>query len=244
MSLSIDFTSLPSVTSSVFKNESTSESTVSSGKSIGRSDEYVSNDIESFNRYMLNKNPDDITPYDSASNDPLTSFSIKSHAVKTNSDGGVSMDNAGQRSRPSSEVNYDVVDFKFSKGVSVNASLKANLDVDTNPKRSKSLIDVIGSEEKCESVSSKSMCNINNNNSNIQQYSTEAHHDNATKREKKARSVTGKYKESKFTSDELDELIMSDESDSECCGSCKYKQKYMKLRAKMKQVAILLIQDM
>nr|ARB49229.1 NSP5 [Rotavirus A] len=241
MSLSIDFTSLPSVTSSLFRNESNSESTTSSGKSIGRNDEYVSNDIESFNRYMLNKNPDDITPYDSASNDPLTSFSIKSHAVKTNSDGGVSMDNAGQRSRPSSEVGYDVVDFKFSKAIAVNADLKASLDIDTNVKKSKSLITPVNVENNYEPATSKSMCNINNNNNKTDE--SVGKNKNKNKSADGHDSILNKQKFN-FTDSELSEIIDSDDSDVECCGNCKYKAKYLKLRMKMKQVAILLIQDM
>nr|AXF43193.1 truncated NSP5 [Bovine rotavirus] len=39
MSLSIDVTSLPSISSSIFKNESSSTTSTLSGKSIGRSEQ-------------------------------------------------------------------------------------------------------------------------------------------------------------------------------------------------------------
>nr|AHN05610.1 NSP5 [Murine rotavirus] len=113
MSLSIDVTSLPSFSSSVFKHDSNSASSTISGKSIGRSEQYISPDAEAFNKYMLSKPPDDIGPSDSASNDPLTSFSIKSNAVKTNADAGVSMDSCSQ-SRPSSGVGCNQVDLALN----------------------------------------------------------------------------------------------------------------------------------
>nr|QFF91830.1 nonstructural protein 5 [synthetic construct] len=80
MSLSIDVTSLPSIPSTIYKNESSSTTSTLSGKSIGRSEQYISPDAEAFNKYMLSKSPEDIGPSDSASNDPLTSFSIRSNA--------------------------------------------------------------------------------------------------------------------------------------------------------------------
>ncbi|AKA20782.1 NSP5 [Rotavirus A] len=137
MSLSIDVTSLPSISSSIFKNESSSTTSTLSGKSIGRNELYVSPDAEAFNKYMLSKSPDDIGPSDSASNDPLTSFSIRSHAVKTNADAGVSMDSSTQ-SRPSSNVGCDQVDFSFNKAVKVNANLDSSISISTDQKREKS----------------------------------------------------------------------------------------------------------
>ncbi|ACN86120.1 NSP5 [Rotavirus A] len=137
MSLSIDVTSLPSISSSIFKNESSSTTSTLSGKSIGRSEQYVSPDAEAFNKYMLSKSPEDIGPSDSASNDPLTSFSIRSNAVKTNADAGVSMDSSTQ-SRPSSNVGCDQVDFSFNKAVKVNANLDSSISISTNQKQEKS----------------------------------------------------------------------------------------------------------
>ncbi|AEG25787.1 NSP5 [Human rotavirus A] len=137
MSLSIDVTSLPSISSSIYKHESSSTTSTLSGKSIGRSEQYVSPDAEAFNKYMLSKSPEDIGPSDSASNDPLTSFSIKSNAVKTNADAGVSMDSSTQ-SRPSSNVGCDQVDFSLNKGLKVNASLDSSISVSTFSNKEKS----------------------------------------------------------------------------------------------------------
>nr|ACG61384.1 NSP5 [Bovine rotavirus G15P11] len=137
MSLSIDVTSLPSISSSIYKNESSSTTSTLSGKSIGRSEQYISPDAEAFGKYMLSKSPEDIGPSDSASNDPLTSFSIRSNAVKTNADAGVSMDSSTQ-SRPSSNVGCDQVDFSFCKGIKVNANLDSSVSISTNTKKEKS----------------------------------------------------------------------------------------------------------
>ncbi|ACX37259.1 NSP5 protein [Rotavirus A HC91xUK reassortant (UKg9KC-1)] len=137
MSLSIDVTSLPSISSSIYKNESSSTASTLSGKSIGRSEQYVSPDAEAFSKYILSKSPEDIGPSDSASNDPLTSFSIRSNAVKTNADAGVSMDSSVQ-SRPSSNVGCDQVDFSFNKGIKVNANLDSSISVSTNSRKEKS----------------------------------------------------------------------------------------------------------
>nr|ABQ00917.1 NSP5 [Bovine rotavirus A] len=137
MSLSIDVTSLPSISSSIYKNESSSTTSTLSGKSIGRSEQYISPDAEAFGKYMLSKSPEDIGPSDSASNDPLTSFSIRSNAVKTNADAGVSMDSSTQ-SRPSSNVGCDQVDFSFNKGIKVNANLDSSVSISTNTKKEKS----------------------------------------------------------------------------------------------------------
>ncbi|AFR53075.1 phosphoprotein [Equine rotavirus A] len=137
MSLSIDVTSLPSISSSIYKHESSSTTSTLSGKSIGRSEQYVSPDAEAFNKYMLSKSPEDIGPSDSASNDPLTSFSIRSNAVKTNADAGVSMDSSTQ-SRPSSNVGCDQVDFSLNKGIKVNANLDSSISVSTVSKKEKS----------------------------------------------------------------------------------------------------------
>nr|QTG69662.1 NSP5 [Rotavirus A]QTG69664.1 NSP5 [Rotavirus A]QTG69666.1 NSP5 [Rotavirus A]QTG69668.1 NSP5 [Rotavirus A]QTG69670.1 NSP5 [Rotavirus A] len=137
MSLSIDVTSLPSISSSIFKNESSSTTSTLSGKSIGRSEQYISPDAEAFNKYMLSKSPEDIGPSDSASNDPLTSFSIRSNAVKTNADAGVSMDSSTQ-SRPSSNVGCDQVDFSLTKGINVNATLDSCISISTDRKKEKS----------------------------------------------------------------------------------------------------------
>nr|AUC63183.1 NSP5 [Rotavirus A] len=136
MSLSIDVTSLPSISSSIYKHESSSTTSTLSGKSIGRSEQYVSPDAEAFNKYMLSKSPEDIGPSDSASNDPLTSFSIRSNAVKTNADAGVSMDSSTQ-SRPSSNVGCDQVDFSLNKGIKVNANLDSSISVSTVSKKEK-----------------------------------------------------------------------------------------------------------
>ncbi|AEH95557.1 NSP5 [Rotavirus A] len=140
MSLSIDVTSLPSISSSIYKHESSSTTSTLSGKSIGRSEQYVSPDAEAFNKYMLSKSPEDIGPSDSASNDPLTSFSIRSNAVKTNADAGVSMDSSTQ-SRPSSNVGCDQVDFSLNKGIKVNASLDSSISVSTVSNKEKSKLD-------------------------------------------------------------------------------------------------------
>ncbi|BAV54280.1 NSP5 [Rotavirus A] len=137
MSLSIDVTSLPSISSSIYKNESSSTTSTLSGKSIGRSEQYISPDAEAFGKYMLSKSPEDIGPSDSASNDPLTSFSIRSNAVKTNADAGVSMDSSTQ-SRPSSNVGCDQVDFSFNKGIKMNANLDSSISISTNSKKEKS----------------------------------------------------------------------------------------------------------
>nr|AQM55791.1 NSP5 [Rotavirus A] len=140
MSLSIDVTSLPSISSGIYKYESSSTTSTLSGKSIGRSEQYVSPDAEAFNKYMLSKSPEDIGPSDSASNDPLTSFSIKSNAVKTNADAGVSMDSSTQ-SRPSSNVGCDQVDFSLNKGIKVSANLDSSISVSTVSKKEKSKSD-------------------------------------------------------------------------------------------------------
>nr|WNV51268.1 NSP5 [Rotavirus A]WNV51279.1 NSP5 [Rotavirus A] len=140
MSLSIDVTSLPSISSSIYKHESSSTTSTLSGKSIGRSEQYVSPDAEAFNKYMLSKSPEDIGPSDSASNDPLTSFSIRSNAVKTNADAGVSMDSSTQ-SRPSSNVGCDQVDFSLNKSITVNANLDSSISVSTVSKKEKSKSD-------------------------------------------------------------------------------------------------------
>nr|BBC55646.1 non-structural protein NSP5 [Human rotavirus A] len=140
MSLSIDVTSLPSISSSIYKNESSSTTSTLSGKSIGRSEQYISPDAEAFGKYMLSKSPEDIGPSDSASNDPLTSFSIRSNAVKTNADAGVSMDSSTQ-SRPSSNVGCDQVDFSFNKGIKMNANLNSSISISTNSKKEKSRSD-------------------------------------------------------------------------------------------------------
>ncbi|AEL20304.1 nonstructural protein 5 [Porcine rotavirus A] len=137
MSLSIDVTSLPSISSSIFKNESSSTTSTLSGKSIGRSEQYISPDAEAFNKYMLSKSPEDIGPSDSASNDPLTSFSIRSNAVKTNADAGVSMDSSTQ-SRPASNVGCDQVDFFLTKGINVSANLDSCISISTDHKKEKS----------------------------------------------------------------------------------------------------------
>nr|QLJ94300.1 NSP5 [Rotavirus A] len=140
MSLSIDVTSLPSISSSIYKNESSSTTSTLSGKSIGRSEQYISPDAEAFNKYMLSKSPEDIGPSDSASNDPLTSFSIRSNAVKTNADAGVSMDSSTQ-SRPSSNVGCDQMDFSFNKGIKMNANLDSSISISTSSKKEKSKSD-------------------------------------------------------------------------------------------------------
>nr|QPT55030.1 NSP5 [Rotavirus A] len=140
MSLSIDVTSLPSISSSIYKHESSSTTSTLSGKSIGRSEQYVSPDTGAFNKYMLSKSPEDIGPSDSASNDPLTSFSIRSNAVKTNADAGVSMDSSTQ-SRPSSNVGCDQLDFSLNKGITVNANLDSSISVSTVSKKEKSKSD-------------------------------------------------------------------------------------------------------
>ncbi|ADB92085.1 NSP5 [Rotavirus A] len=140
MSLSIDVTSLPSISSSIYKNESSSTTSTLSGKSIGRSEQYISPDAEAFGKYMLSKPPEDIGPSDSASNDPLTSFSIRSNAVKTNADAGVSMDSSTQ-SRPSSNVGCDQVDFSFNKGIKMNANLDSSISIATISKKEKSKSD-------------------------------------------------------------------------------------------------------
>ncbi|AEG25789.1 NSP5 [Rotavirus RVA/Human-wt/USA/12US1134/2012/G3P[9]] len=140
MSLSIDVTSLPSISSSIYKNESSSTTSTLSGKSIGRSEQYISPDAEAFSKYMLSKSPEDIGPSDSASNDPLTSFSIRSNAVKTNADAGVSMDSSTQ-SRPSSNVGCDQVDFSFNKGIQMNANLDSSISISTISKKEKSKSD-------------------------------------------------------------------------------------------------------
>nr|AAT40860.1 NSP5 [Lamb rotavirus] len=137
MSLSIDVTSLPSISSSIYKNESSSTTSTLSGKSIGRSEQYISPDADAFSKYMLSKSPEDIGPSDSASNDPLTSFSIRPNAVKTNADAGVSMDSSTQ-SRPSSNVGCDQVDFSFNKGIKVNANLDSSVSISTSIKKEKS----------------------------------------------------------------------------------------------------------
>nr|UZY23680.1 non-structural protein 5 [Rotavirus A] len=140
MSLSIDVTSLPSISSSIYKNESSSTTSTLSGKSIGRSEQYISPDAEAFSKYMLSKSPEDIGPSDSASNDPLTSFSIRSNAVKTNADAGVSMDSSTQ-SRPSSNVGCDQVDFSFNKGIKMNANLDSSISISASSKKEKSKSD-------------------------------------------------------------------------------------------------------
>nr|QLJ94303.1 NSP5 [Rotavirus A] len=140
MSLSIDVTSLPSISSSIYKNESSLTTSTLSGKSIGRSEQYISPDAEAFSKYMLSKSPEDIGPSDSASNDPLTSFSIRSNAVKTNADAGVSMDSSTQ-SRPSSNVGCDQVDFSFNKGIKMNANLDSSIYISTSSKKEKSKSD-------------------------------------------------------------------------------------------------------
>ncbi|AIZ08925.1 nonstructural protein 5 [Equine rotavirus A] len=134
MSLSIDVTSLPSISSSIYKHDSSPTTSTLSGKSISRSEQYISPDTEAFNKYMLSKSPEDIGPSDSASNDPLTSFSIKSHAVKTNADTGVSMDSSNQ-SRPSSNVGCDQVDFSLNKGLKINANLDSSISISTSRKK-------------------------------------------------------------------------------------------------------------
>ncbi|AEH96600.1 NSP5 [Rotavirus A] len=136
MSLSIDVTSLPSISSSIYKHDSSPTTSTLSGKSISRSEQYISPDTEAFNKYMLSKSPEDIGPSDSASNDPLTSFSIKSHAVKTNADTGVSMDSSNQL-RPSSNVGCDQVDFSLNKGLKINANLDSSISISTNRKKEK-----------------------------------------------------------------------------------------------------------
>nr|ACH72469.1 non-structural protein 5 [Buffalo rotavirus A 10733] len=140
MSLSIDVTSLPSISSSIYKNESSSTTSTLSGKSIGRSEQYILPNVEAFSKYMLSKSPEDIGPSDSASNDPLTSFSIRSNAVKTNADAGVSMDSSTQ-SRPSSNVGCDQVDFSFNKGIKMNANLDSSISISTSSQKEKSKSD-------------------------------------------------------------------------------------------------------
>nr|AUV48708.1 NSP5 [Human rotavirus A] len=137
MSLSIDVTSLPSISSSIFKNESSSTTSTLSGKSIGRSEQYIPPDAEALNKYMLSKSPEDIGPSDSASNDPLTSFPIRSPAVTTNADAGVSMDSSTQ-SRPSSNVGCDQSDFSLNKGINVSATLASRISISTDNKKAKS----------------------------------------------------------------------------------------------------------
>nr|URG17336.1 NSP5 [Rotavirus A] len=133
MSFSIDVASLPAISSSIFKHETSPPSSTISGKSISRSEQYISPDAEAFGKYMLSKPVEDIGPSDSASNDPLTSFSIRSNAVKTNADAGVSMDSSTQ-SRPSSDVGCDQVDFSLNKGIKVNANLDSSISVTTSIK--------------------------------------------------------------------------------------------------------------
>nr|ANN82331.1 non-structural protein 5 [Rotavirus A] len=148
MSLSIDVTSLPSISSSIYKNESFSTTSTISGKSIGRSEQYISPDAEAFNKYMLSKSPEDIGPSDSASNDPLTSFSIRSNAVKTNADAGVSMDSSAQ-SRPSSDIGYDQMDFSLNKGIKIDATMDSSISISTTSKKEKSKQENKNKYKKC-----------------------------------------------------------------------------------------------
>nr|ANS59516.1 NSP5 [Rotavirus A] len=216
MSLTIDVASLPSISPSFFNDESSNTSSIVSGKSIGRSEQYVSPDIQAFNAYMLSKPPEEIEPYDSASNDPLTNFSIRSNAVKTSTDAGVSMDTSSG-SRPSSNVGCDQVDFTLTKGINISANLKSDIDISTDKKRIQ-----VGNTSELDSTKESKV----------------------VRSKTKSNKSKKKYPVIEYCSDS-DEYVLDDsDSDEGKCNNCKYKKKYFALRARMKKVALELIEDM
>nr|QGR26304.1 NSP5 [Rotavirus A] len=110
---------------------SSSQVSNTSGKSIGREETYVQPDTTSYSQHMLNLNPDDITPDDSASNDPLTKFNILGNASKSDSNSGVSMDGPPIRYE-------DQVDFNFAKGLKASGHLDVGVNVRTTNGKKKS----------------------------------------------------------------------------------------------------------
>nr|UKG23794.1 NSP5 [Rotavirus A] len=110
---------------------SSSQVSNTSGKSIGREEAYVQPDTTSYSQHMLNLNPDDIAPDDSASNDPLTKFNILGNASKSDSNSGVSMDGPPVRYE-------DQVDFNFSKGLKASGHLDVGVNLHTTDGKKKS----------------------------------------------------------------------------------------------------------
>uniref|UniRef100_A0A2Z6FBF3 Non-structural protein 5 n=1 Tax=Rotavirus A RVA/Raccoon-tc/JPN/Rac-311/2011/G34P[17] TaxID=1935387 RepID=A0A2Z6FBF3_9REOV len=212
--ITIDFSSLPSF-SKLSLNESSSETSNASRKSVSRSEQYVSLSEKAFSEYMLNRDPEDIGPSDSASNDLPTKFAIKSNAVKSNANVGVSLD-ASSSDRETISPGKDEVDFTFAKGIKMKSDLAASFSIDTT--NTKSSISDPGSFNKAVHSTDRSR---NKNSSN-----------------KKNQS---KWPKIEYQSDE-EEYVVSDD-DAQCCN-CIYKRKYFELRKRMKLVAIQLIEDM
>nr|WAU17054.1 NSP5 [Rotavirus A] len=214
--LSVDINSIPSCLQ-LPSNESVSGASVTSGKSVGRCEQYVSQDSPAFNSYMLTRDPEDIGPSDSASNDPLTKFSIRSNAVKTNADNGVSMD-GNQSSKPNSVVGEDQPDLALSKGLKLQAHLDTGVSVSTTSNESEKKKKYMKKKQKEKSVKGSG-----------------------------SKSKAGQYPKIDADSDS-ENFCFTDSSDDdnlcECSDDCIYKQKYFKLKNRMKKVAMQLIKDL
>ncbi|BAT21087.1 NSP5 protein [Rotavirus A] len=129
--ITIDLSSLPSF-SRLSNNESNSDTSLVSRKSVSRSEQYVSLSDKAFTEYMLNKDPDDIEPSDSASNDLPTKFAIKSNAVKSNANVGVSLDASNGQQLESPKP--DEVDFTFNRALKVDTKIDAAININTSKK--------------------------------------------------------------------------------------------------------------
>nr|BAS67003.1 NSP5 protein [Rotavirus A] len=212
--ITIDFSSLPSF-SKLSLNESSSETSDASRKSVSRSEQYVSLSEKAFSEYMLNRDPEDIGPSDSASNDLPTKFAIKSNAVKSNANVGVSLD-ASSSDRETVSPGKDETDFTFAKGIKMKSDLAASFAIDTT--NAKSSISDPGSLNRSTHSTDRSKSKSGNTKKNRQQ-----------------------WPRIEYQSDE-EEYVLSDD-DAHCCN-CIYKKKYFELRKRMKLVAIQLIEDM
>nr|AYV64415.1 nonstructural protein 5 [Rotavirus A] len=215
--ITIDFSSLPSF-SKLSTNESSSETSNTSRKSVSRSEQYVSLSEKAFSEYMLNRDPEDIGPSDSASNDLPTKFAIKSNAVKSNANVGVSLD-ASSADRETGSNAKDEVDFSFAKGIKMKSDVAASFIIDTS--------------------------NVKSSTSDPGSSAKSVHYTDVIKLGSKLRDKSyknnQKWPKIEYQSDE-EEFVLSDE-DAQCCN-CVYKRKYFELRKRMKLVAIRLIEDM
>uniref|UniRef100_A0A218KLY8 Non-structural protein 5 n=2 Tax=Rotavirus A TaxID=28875 RepID=A0A218KLY8_9REOV len=144
--ITIDLSSLPSF-SQFSNNESSSDISNNSSKSVSRSEQYVTLSDKAFSEYMLNKDPEDIGPSDSASNDLPTKFAIKANAVKSNANVGVSLDTKSDVKEKVME-DKDEVDFSFARNFKMNTDLAASIMIDTHKPKSSLSDTVVQSTKK------------------------------------------------------------------------------------------------
>nr|BEL13063.1 non-structural protein 5 [Rotavirus A]BEL13074.1 non-structural protein 5 [Rotavirus A]BET99633.1 non-structual protein 5 [Avian rotavirus A]BET99644.1 non-structual protein 5 [Avian rotavirus A] len=151
--ITIDLSSLPSF-SQFSNNESSSDLSNNSSKSVSRSEQYVTLSDKAFSEYMLNKDPEDIGPSDSASNDLPTKFAIKANAVKSNANVGVSLDTKSDVKEKTME-DKDEVDFSFTRNFKMNTDLAASITIDTHKPKSSLSDSAVQSTRKAKQGKSK-----------------------------------------------------------------------------------------